>query len=166
MKKLFYTYFWSDLYYNTKNGLKSLFIYLPIIWQMRDWDYLFIIEMQKFQLNLLLKSIKKGHEVNETRIPKEKDMERCLELSNNIIEDNYIDRVGGLNSFKYPFETKKSNEGTDWHTLKEFRSEKEISEDSERLEKSLKLEKKEWDELWDIIKKGKNYNWGLNSWWD
>ena len=29
-----------------------------------------------------------------------------------------------------------------------------------------KLQKKEWDELWDTIKDGNKGEFGLNSWWD
>ena len=167
MKKIFYGYFWSDLYHDIKSGLKSLFIYLPIIWKMRDWDYMFILQMQEFQIKRLHDYIKKHKiEVDENRIPKEKDMERCLELLNNIIEDNYIDRLGGLHSFKYSFEFEKVKDKEDLYTIKESRTEEEIKEDSEKMIKSHEMEREEWDELWDIIKKGKNYNWGLNSWWD
>mgnify|MGYP001565300421 FL=1 len=183
MKKIFYGFFWSDLYYNTKNGIKSLIIYFPIVWNMRDWDYCHLLQMQKFQIKRLYNYIKKREmEVAETRIPKEKDMERCIEILNNLIEDNYIDKLGGLNSYKYPFKFKKINnkdkekltveyemieeEKNDIYEKVNFGTEKEQEEDSEKIKKAHKLEEEEWKELWDIIKNGKNSDFGMQGWWD
>lgn len=84
----------KDLYYDIKQGLRSLIRYFPIVWKTRDWDYYYLFEMQKFQLELLLKIIKKGHEIDETRIPKEKDIQRCIDLIDNINQNNYFERCG------------------------------------------------------------------------
>ena len=172
MKKIFYGFFWSDLYYNTKNGIKSLIIYFPIVWETRNWEYCFLLQMQKFQLELLLKSIKKGSETDETRIPKEKDMERCIELLNNLIEDNYVDKLGGLNSYKYPFKLKKNDDNdkekltVEYDINEEEKNDIYLKEDFERIEKAYKFEEEEWKELCGIIKNGKNSDYGMRGWWD
>ena len=171
MKKIFYGFFWLDFYHNTKNGIKSLIIYFPIVWNMRDWDYSLLLQMQKFQIKRLYNYIKKREmEVAETRVPKEKDMERCIEILNNLIEDNYIDKLGGLNSYKYPFKFKKINnkdkEKNDLYEKVNHITEKEQEEDFEKIKKARKLEEEEWKELWDTIKNGKNSDFGMQGWWD
>lgn len=48
-------YFFHDLI----NGIKNIFIYLPIIWKDRDWDYLFLLDLISFKLKRMQKCFKK-----------------------------------------------------------------------------------------------------------
>ena len=86
IKKLFYKYFWKDLYYETKWSLWGIFKYLNITRKMRPWDYIYIIDMLQFQLTILKKSIEDGNEVFDNRHNKVKDIQRTIDLINNIDE--------------------------------------------------------------------------------
>lgn len=152
-------YPWLDF----KRGIKNLVKFFPVIWKTNDWDWRTIIDVQKFQLERLLKSIKEGNEIDETRIPKEKDIERCLELINNLIEDNYAERCG-YDSERHIMGFKPLPNGN-YEMVNNHPNPQTDEELSVIFKNSRELEKKEWDELWDIIKKGKEGEWGLNSWW-
>ena len=164
--------FWNELYWNTKNGINNLIRFRKAVWGFWDFDYHSSLKILKFNLELLYKRIENGHEIEESRDKKLLDIKRCIELLNNQLEDDYVDRVGGLNSSKYPFEFEDIDPNIPKDSplkrfkLKEFCSEKEQEEDSKTFEKARKLEEKEWKELWETISNGKNHEFGMRGWWD
>ena len=83
-------YPWLDF----KRGVKNLWAYRKIVWGMGDFDYSYVLRMKKFQLERLLKTLENGHEIESDRNPKLEDIRRCIELLNNILEDNYDERCG------------------------------------------------------------------------
>jgi hypothetical protein len=158
MNKFFSKFYWEDVYYNIKHGIISIFVYLPITWRMRDWDYYYILEMNKFQLKRLLEGIKNGGEVEKDRIIKEKDIEKCIKLIDNILKDEYLERVG--------YDHKRVDidfipvKDTDILELVDIHPEKYTNEEmSGFLYKSNKLQKKELKQLFSIIEKN------LLGWW-
>lgn len=40
----------ETLYYNLKYGLHNLWIWLPIVWKDRDWDWVYLDRMMRFKL--------------------------------------------------------------------------------------------------------------------
>lgn len=169
MKKiqlLFYRQFWEELYYNIKWGIISYWRYRHIVWKTRDWDYHFILNMMQFQLTLLHARLQNGNEVYEDRILKIQDIERCIEILDNIEKDNYLDRVGGAHFLDYPFKLIPNPDGSDTYVQTDYRTPDEKAHDREQMKAALNLEKLEWDELWNIIKKGNKSSHGLHSWWD
>lgn len=164
IKKIFYKYFWEDLYYNVKFGLRNLYRYRKIVWQTGDYDYNFNLRMMKFQLELLLKSIEKGWEVDEHRLVKEADIKRCIEILKNIQEDNYLERCGSVYFLErecFTFEPHDydldGNEST--YVMKDNRTPYEQTHDEIVRNKSRELEEAEWNELWSLMK-------NCRGWWD
>ena len=158
MKTIFYKI--EDLYYNIKGGIKSFIKYLPIVWEMRDWDYIYLFQMMKFQLNLLLKTIKKGHEIDETRIPKEKDIQRCIILLDNLIKDDYMERCG-YESDRTRFKIIPLEDNPKLTKLVDVHPNCYLDEEFHKiLEESEKLQQQELKELFDIMNKN------CLSWWD
>ena len=72
-------------------GIKNLYKYFPIVWNTRPSDYEYILDMMKFQLEILHESIKNGHEIEETRKLNEEDIKRVLELFDMLKNDSYLD---------------------------------------------------------------------------
>jgi len=134
--------FFEDLYYNIKWYLWNLRKYHKIVKNMRPWDGSCIYEMVKFQLEILLPVIENGQEVDESRLPKVKKIKRLIELLNNNIEDNYTDRSGFDNNFKFV-----KMEGTNLTQLESTETPEQIKNNQEAIEKSLELEKKELKEI-------------------
>lgn len=157
VKKLFYKYFWKDLYYETKWSLWGIFKYINITRKMRPWDYIYILDMLQFQLTILKHNIEDGNEVFDNRYNKLKDIQRTIDLINNKLNHNYIDRLPIKPSW-YNYDGKV--------LIDRDHSPEEIIMDSKIMDVAYKLEEDEWNELWDTIKKGNHYESGIDSWWD
>jgi len=159
---LFSKYFWHDIYYTPKRGIKNLFYYFKIVWRMTPWDSQSIYEMMRHQLIILCKSIENGYEVEETKLPKVKDIKRCIELLTNIIEDNHMDRCGYDNNYKISFEPINKNEKDSDNKIYELVT-NQTPEQKEKNHQALingdKLSNQEIDELFNILKQSR-------SWWD
>ena len=154
VKKLFYKYFWEDLYYETKWSLWGIFKYINITRKMRPWDYIYILDMLQFQLTILKNNIENGNEVFDNKI---KDIQRTIDLINNKLNQNYIDRLPIKPSW-YNYDGKIQ--------INRDHSTEEIIMDSKIMDVAYKLEEDEWNELWDTIKKGNHNESGIDSWWD
>jgi hypothetical protein len=157
VKKLFYKYFWKDIYYETKWSIWGIFKYLNISRKMRPWDYSYILEMLQFQLTILKHNIEDGNEVIDSKYNKIKDIQRSIDIINNILTHNYIDRLPIKPSW-YNYDGKIQ--------INRDHSPEEIKMDSDIMGIATKLEEDEWNELWDTFKKGNHNESGLNSWWD
>jgi hypothetical protein len=84
----------SDKYYDFKHGISNLWSYRKIVWRDRPWDYCYVLEMMSFQLKRLSRSIEHGHEEMDGRMKHVEDINRAIELMQNMIDDNYSERCG------------------------------------------------------------------------
>ena len=163
----FSKHYWSDIFYNTKWGIKNLYTHFKLVWKSRPWDFnTSTLEMLRFKLEELATAIENGHEEEESRDNKVKNIRRCIVLLTNRIEDNYLDTLGGLNVSKYPMEfipvdDKPEDHPAKCYTLKERGTVEERNEDTARLHLSIRMDNLEWDELWTIIK-----DTDARGWWD
>lgn len=167
--RIFYRNFWEDLYYDTIWGVKNLIKYFKVIWNIRPWCFDFnTLKLFQFHLKTLLHSIENGSEIRENADLKILDIKRCLEILDNILEDDYVSKIGKFsNSDKnFEFEEVVLPEKGKVYRLKDDRTDEEKKKDSELLKASIELQNKEWEELWQIVSKGKNYSVGAMSWWD
>ena len=97
MNKLLNKFFWKTIYYNFIWGIKNLYTHFNVVWRSRPWDFNYAtLDMLKFKLEELLVQIENGHEIDESRIEKERKIRRCIELIKYRLSDDYIDRVGGF----------------------------------------------------------------------
>lgn len=154
--------FYREKFYHIKWGLWSLKKFGKIIFNdVRPWDYSGTLYFMREHLAQLLKTIRTKKpfcECDETRIPKEKDLEKAILLIDNIIKENQQERCGISYNNDLEFEECENMKGF----YKLVGNEKG---DYEKIKKAQQLYKDEWNELWDIIKKGENGMHGLNSWW-
>ena len=141
MERLF-----RNLTYDIRNNRIVLFI--KNIWRFRVplsrhqwWDYSYTLEMMQKSLQIISKGIEKdGHEIDEFRLKKVKAINRCIELIENKIQDNYLQRAEekyGEFKFSLTNNPKLSSE--------EKRTNEKIMNHAKNLEIS------EWNELWRTI---------------
>ena len=152
-KREFYVHWYHELKWRIW-ALRTF--YKVISKEVRPYDYHGILVYLKKHISEISTYLEtKGIETTENRDLKIKDMNRCTELINNILEENFLERCG------YVFDPNKFSIEDDGEiTTEEDEKQREI------FKKARELEKKEWNELWDIIRNGKAYHFGLHSWWD
>lgn len=133
--------FWQHKYYDLKRGIKNLIAYYKVVFNIHPYngDSTFY-SLTKLSLERLLEWIENGHEIDETRLPKVKDIKRTIELLNNFIEDNFTERCGW-----------KFDETNIFVPV--------TKENREALNKSYKLQEDEFNELFNLLK-------NIRSWWD
>ena len=124
---------------------------------MVPWDYSSVLEMMKFQIEILSNYIEKdGIEIDKDRLPKVEKMKQFVELANNKLEDTYADRCGFIyNDLK--FDTIEGKEKLTEINFNE--TEEEAEHNKKAIEKAHKLEEKEWNEMIELLK-------DMRSWWD
>jgi len=168
--KILHKWYWEDIFYNTIRGIRNLFKYFKIVWSLVPWDISSVYKLMKFQLEILSDSIKNGYEMELSRDEKVKDINRCIEILNNIIEDNFYERCGFDDNFNVNFKSLKKQQINGINNLKgECNTElfelntTETKEQKQKNAKAIKdaneLYKNEITELFDIMKKS-------GSWWD
>lgn len=131
---------------------------------MRSYENSSILLMLRFQLKDLRRDIKKGFEEETSKNNKVSDIDRAIELLTHKIEEDFIDRQGGLNTSKYPFEFIPSDK-PGYSELKEYRTQNEIKQDRERVKAAIDQELEECKELFKILAEGKKGESGIYSWW-
>ena len=160
---IFYKYYKMkllDFYYNLIWSIRNFFTYFRIVSKMRPWDYIYILEMMKFQLEKLCNQIEVyGQEINEDKLPKIAKIKRVIELLNNKIEDNYAQRSGYiLEAEKFVFKNIKDSNINE--LLIELQPGYENYDGKKVFKDAQKLEETEWKELFDLLYAN------LQEWWD
>ena len=156
-------------WYGFRRGVQNLYTHFSVVWKSGDFDYGYILQMMKFKLERLEKSLQNGYEVEKDRLPKIEDIKRCIELINNYLEDNYAERCGYVHSDGevefVPTEKNKNGEQLyEMVRVKVTQTDKE--EVREIFKKARELEQKEWEELWETFKKGNKSPIDARGWWD
>jgi hypothetical protein len=108
----------------------------------------------KFQIEMLKNRIEKGFEEETSKKEKVKDMDRFIELANNYLEDNYMERCNydpGELKFKEP----DNNGNFEIY----FESDLTEEERKEKITEIMELKNKEWNEMIDLLKNAR-------GWWD
>lgn len=153
----YYTFsMWVDLYYDIKWSTWALFKYFKIVTKMRPWDYSYILQMQKFQIGILMKNVDAGYEETISKNNKVEKMKRWIELCDNHINDNYSSRCGYLFDYEIGFELiEDTKDKPENERMYEMVSHGGTQTDEERrncIIKAQKLAEDEWNEMNDIIK--------------
>jgi hypothetical protein len=158
--------FYEDKYYEWKWRFWALKNYRKVVMnEMRPWDYHGVLALMKKHFEILAKRIERGWEIEESKSQKVKDINRCVELLDNIIQDNYSERCGydhKRNNFDFVQVEGKSGQ----YEMVDSPGSQSAEEKSEIIKNARKLEEEEWAELWDIIKKGKSSDYGMMGWWE
>lgn len=160
-----------------RNGLpgfiKNVWRFRRELWSHRWWDYRFTLEMFKKSLEIQEAGMKvKGIEESLSLSKKLTKMRRAIELLENKIQDNYIERAekkyGELYLSDFGFEQTENGD----YMLVDEETEEEKAHNKLVFSKAHELERKEWNELWQIIegkkyKEYKDYDGSdLRAWWD
>lgn len=66
-------------------GLRNLFIWLPVIWCDRDWDYVYLLTLMRFKVGLMRRNIGKANRHIETK----------KQLRNMLIVEELLKRFDG-----------------------------------------------------------------------
>lgn len=156
---MFYYKVYSFFRYDIVRFFKNIYIFRKDLYQFQPWDYMFNLKIFKTSLEQLSKSLINGNEVDEYRFPKVKQVNRAIEILNNVIEDNYSEMAEKQLNMKLIF--------SDLFSDVDNRSDEEKANTATIMNLTHKLEEDEWNELWDIIK-GYDYEngTGIKSWWD
>ncbi|MCK9447106.1 hypothetical protein M0Q50_09670 [bacterium] len=162
--------FWKDKYYDIKWAISNLIKYFKIVTKMRPWDYSCVLEMQKFQVEILCDNIEKyGHEVDESRLLKIDKMKRFLELVHNQREENYAERCGYISGDLEFVVTEDTKDLPDSKKHFEMKSKGKQTDEERRniFLKAHELEKEEWKEMWEIVHgTGEQDGTDARGWWD
>ena len=131
----------------------------------RPWDSEVVLIFMKKHFENIAKCLENGHEIEETRTLRIKDIKRCIEIIENILKGDYSERCG--------FDHERNNlqfvqvEGCEEQYELVYADESQTEEERcEILKKARELEMEEWEELWETLKKGKFSDAGMNGWWD
>lgn len=138
-------------------SIQMLLKFFKVIWNFRGWDYSYNLEIIKKSLEITIESNKNAKVTHIGQDDSIKQMERAVELLNNIIDDNYAEKFGYIYSNNALIFNKI--EGSDKYSV-DFNIPKDIEEHNRN---AIKLGdeqyEKEWAELFTLLK---NH---LREWW-
>lgn len=99
LKKLWHRINLSQRYYNTKNGVKNLIKWFPIVWRDRDWDEAYLLTVMEFKFKNMSHLHKNyGHLENSELYASQ--LARAAELTERIKNDrlHYSEEVEVLHN--------------------------------------------------------------------
>jgi len=152
---------YETIFRDVPQFFKNIWIFRKEIYEFRDWQYSFNLGLFKKSLEQTVKRLEKGHEEDRSRNKKIQAINRSIEILKNIIEDNYTELaeiklgyevVSNLDFEEIP---ERDEDGGKLYQLKPLDDETEKA-NKQIFDLSHKLEKEEWDELWNIFK-GQDY---------
>lgn len=141
-----------DIIYNFKQSFYSFRRFFRVVWDFRGFDYQCTLDILSVCLKMQLEKFRDNsfhQEIDETRIPKEKKLERGLELLANIKAQDYNDRCGYDHNYEVYF---KPIPGSKNSTLESTASPEQKVHNNEARKKAKEMEEKEWNEFMDILK--------------
>ena len=165
--------FYSFFRYGLPSFIKNIWKFRTELWKHRWWDYTFTLMMLKRSLEIQEEGMRtKGIEVEESLNKKLEKMKLVIKYLNNRIESNYIEQAeeiyGPLKLDSWKFEPTENGN----YIMVDNETEEEKKHSKLVFSKAHELERKEWKEIWEILK-GKEYkeykDWdgsGLYCWWD
>lgn len=140
------------MYYNTKWFFKNIWRHRVALYsEIRPWDMhggMYLLKEHIRDIRDDMVNTNYGmKEVDETRIPKEVEMTRIIELIENQLEENYIKRCGY--DYDYEMVTEENDDGT--HTLVSMGTPEQEKNNEIALKEGRELEEKEHKEILEIL---------------
>ena len=155
-----------DIWYNLKYGIINLYRFFWVVWKWRAHCNTYSMNLYANGLIEYLKRSNK-YEVDEDRIPKELDIQRAIDIIDNIENSNYISAAEVELGLKHPtrdilFEKFEddSDMGDDLYELIDTRTDEDVKIANMIYMLSDKIEQDEWDELISLIRNN------ARSWWN
>jgi hypothetical protein len=154
------------------------------IWRFRKelahhqwWDYSYTLEMLYRSLSIMVVKLEKdGIEEDSSRGKKVQKIKRALELIKSKLDNDYVERaeeqLGPISYNPIRFEPVEGKEGL--FSLVDDDTPDEKRQTLRVFKRARDIEKKEWNELWEIFKGtkfskkyGEEYDGSdLRGWWD
>lgn len=164
---------YSTLRRDIPKFIKNIWRFRRELWKHRWWDYCFTLMLLKKSLEIQEEGMRtKGWEEQTSLDKKLARMRRVIELLQNNIEDNFIDRAEAEFGKLYLSDLKFEETGNGTYALVNEDTEDQKAHNKMVFKKAHDLEEKEWKEIWDTLK-GKKYKdykdydgSDLRSWWD
>lgn len=148
----------SDIWYNLKISLSNLKKFFWVVWEYREFDSAYSLEILKVSLEGHLNALTNdSNEVDEYRLPKVERLTRALELLNNKLKDDYAERCGYDYDYEIKFEPLKDR--PDLFEMVDTKTEAQDINNSKAMKKASKLEKAEWKEFISIIHDDVDWWW-------
>jgi len=156
---------------NLYNKIKNLIIWFPIIWNDKNWDYAYLLQILEFKLTLMRNTLK-DNDITTSANRQVKQIDYALYL---LKEKNYIEKEEKLWESKwgekeyFPEEFKGTHENkfvsyTRMWTTDKIKTEEEYiqayKEQMEIYDLEYKRKEKEWDRLFRHLKLY------MRGWWD
>ncbi len=141
-----------DITYNLKQSFHSFRKFFKAIWNFRGSDYQSTLDVLSVCLKLQLEKYQDTsfhQEIDETRIPKERKIERCLELLANLKAQEYDQRCGYDHNYETYF---KPIPDSSCSTMESTETPEQKAKNEKAIKRAIELEEKEWNELMDILK--------------
>lgn len=161
----------SNLYHNVKCGVWNIFLWLPVIWKDRYWDYQFIYQILRHKLYLTEKKFRKAH----FYVGQEKEADRmkmCINALDRLIEDRYVEHAFKKHDEKWGkaelnFKT-KDDESLEYRQCIITHKNVKTEEDNKKERKDFKravdheemLKRQDLDLLFNTMRKH------IRSWWE
>lgn len=124
----------ATIYSNLIHGIQNIFIYFPIIWIQRDWDWDYLSRLMEFKLRRMSRLFSEhGHLANSDRCARQTLI--CAHLLQRLREDEYMLNNMPLRS------SYEELPGWQWHKHVESL----VRQDQELLLKTFKHFRSWWD---------------------
>lgn len=148
--------------HNTKQGIKNLIKWIPVIWKDRDWDEYYFFEVIRFKLEQM-EELQRcyGNSVNSEQYANEIKLAKLL--SERICKGGYLDNALFWYEKEYSDDdliTFEDIEGSTSKRIKFTENKRQRSMFSKAGEHSDKMEKQDIDYLFEYLNKH------IQKWWD
>jgi len=178
--RLYYRIY-SILRYDIFHFIKNIWIYRKNLWNATDYDASYSLGFVETQLTRVSKYLEKyGMEENISKNKKIKKINQAIELIGNFRKDLYIKIAENQLNKKVSTNFKFVDINDDESELISMNTDQEELNNSEIFSLSQKIERTEWDRLFEILKgqdlskyENSNEEWnswfngsGIKNWWD
>ena len=145
---------WDLFRYDIPRFFHNLWYFKKALWQFGNWDFQYTLQFMLLTLKPLREGINNGYEVDESKNKKLIQMDRTIELLQNLTEDNFIEQAEKVHGelIIHPWIFKPVEDKPDYSELMDNDTPEEKEHNSKVFDLSHQLEEKQWIELWDIIK--------------
>lgn len=148
----------KDKYFRFKMWIRNIFLFREALSNTSYYDYGGTLIYMQTHFGCILKAMKNGwflQEDHNTRIPKEKDLSRVIELIDNMMNDNYSNRCGYDDDYYINYVPVPN---TIFDELVDTQTESQEINNKRASIEGMKLEEKEWKEFNDLLFK-------MRGWW-
>jgi hypothetical protein len=166
---------WNSPYYDIKYGVGNLISYFKVIWNDRDWDYIFWLELNHKKLERMEKLIRE----NGCHLYAEKDADTIKKTRlaiKRIIDDEYVENVCKHHNEKWgdidmTFEPVEDEEYSEYEKCVEifFKRKNVITEEDNKQEEAefrRLMDRSKYLKKQDLEYVTKMINKYLFNWWD